>query len=49
LVLESQEAQETIGLTVMGAFDGVGGDMIVGNGNYDLPVETVSSGHIRIR
>ena len=39
----------TIKLTVIGAFDGVPGDTIVGNGNYDLPVETVSSGHIRIQ
>lgn len=39
----------TLKLTVIGAFDGVPGDTIVGNGNYDLPVETVSSGHIVIR
>jgi hypothetical protein len=39
----------TLKLTVIGAFDGVPGDTIVGNGNYDLPVETVSSGHIRIQ
>jgi hypothetical protein len=39
----------TLKLTVIGAFDGVDGDTVVGNGNYDLPVETVSSGHIRIR
>ena len=37
----------TLKLTVIGAFDGVPGDTIPGNGNYDLPVETVSSGYIR--
>jgi hypothetical protein len=35
-------------LTVIGAFDGVPGDTIPGNGNYDLPVETVATGQIRI-
>ncbi|MBI4219475.1 MAG: hypothetical protein HY682_04965 [Chloroflexi bacterium] len=35
-------------LTVIGAFDGVPGDAIVGNGNYDLPVETVASGGIKV-
>jgi hypothetical protein len=35
-------------LTVIGAFDGVPGDAVPGNGNYDLPVETVSTGQIRI-
>jgi hypothetical protein len=35
-------------LTVLGAFDGVPGDMAPGNGNYDLPVETVASGAIRV-
>jgi hypothetical protein len=39
----------TLKLTVIGYFDGVPGDTIVGNGNYDLPVETLSSGHIRIQ
>jgi hypothetical protein len=33
-------------LTVIGAFDGVPGDTVIGNGNYDLPPETVRSGHI---
>jgi len=33
-------------LTVVGAFDGVPGDMTPGNGNYDLPVETVATGQI---
>jgi hypothetical protein len=33
-------------LTVVGAFDGVPGDTIPGNGNYDLPDETVRSGQI---
>ena len=35
-------------LTVIGAFDGVAGDSVPGNGNYDLPWETVSSGQIKI-
>jgi hypothetical protein len=33
-------------LTVVSAFDGVPGDMTPGNGNYDLPVETVRNGQI---
>ena len=35
-------------LTVLGAFDGVPGDAVAGNGNYDLPVETVTSGQITV-
>jgi hypothetical protein len=35
-------------LTVIGAFDGVPGDTIPGNGNYDLPIETVRSGRIAV-
>jgi len=35
-------------LTVIGAFDVVPGDTIPGNGNYDLPVETVATGQIKI-
>lgn len=38
----------TLTLTVIGAFDGVPGDTIIGNGNYDLPAETVVSGQIKI-
>jgi len=38
----------TIQLTVIGAFDGVPGDTVSGNRNYDLPVETVSRGQIAI-
>jgi hypothetical protein len=38
----------SIKLTVIGVFDGVPGDTVPGNGNYDLPVEKVFSGHIRI-
>lgn len=38
----------TLQLTVIGAFDGVAGDTIPGHGNYDLPIERVSSGHIKI-
>src|SRR5215207_3013812 len=39
----------TLQLTVVGAFDGVPGDTTPGNGNYDLPVETVRSGQIGTR
>jgi hypothetical protein len=35
-------------LTVLGAFDSVPGDTTPGNGNYDLPIETVTSGRIKI-
>jgi hypothetical protein len=35
-------------LTVIGAFDGVPGDTVPGNGNYDLPAETVATGQIKI-
>ncbi len=38
----------TLQLTVIGAFDGVPGDTSPGNGNYDLPVEVVNTGQIRI-
>ena len=38
----------TLRLTVIGAFDGVPGDTTPGNGNYDLPDETVISGRISI-
>jgi len=38
----------TLTLTVIGAFDGVPGDTNIGNGNYDLPTETVASGQIKI-
>ena len=38
----------TLRLTVMGIFDGVPGDTIPGNGNYDLPTEIVDSGRIDI-
>jgi len=36
----------TLQLTVVGAFDGVPGDTVPGNSNYDLPPETVRSGQI---
>lgn len=39
----------TMQLTVFGAFDGVPGDTLVGDGNYSLPVETVATGLISIR
>jgi hypothetical protein len=35
-------------LTVLGAFDGVPGDVAPGNGNYDLPPESVGTGAIRV-
>jgi len=38
----------TMQLTVMGVFDGVPGDVVPGNGNYDLPRETLTTGQIRI-
>jgi hypothetical protein len=38
----------TLQLTVIGAFDGAPGDVSPGNGNYDLPVETVRSGGVRV-
>ena len=38
----------TMQLTVIGAFDGVYGDTIPGDGNYSLPVETVATGLISI-
>ncbi len=41
-------AAGTLQLTVIGAFDGVPGDTNVGNGNYDLPPETVATGQIKI-
>ena len=39
----------TLRLTVIGAFDGVPGDTIPGNDNYDLPVETLVSGFVEMR
>ena len=47
-VTEGGPGVGTLTLTVIGAFDGVPGDTIIGNGNYDLPTETVSSGQIKI-
>jgi len=38
----------TMQLTVIGAFDGVPGDTVPGDGNYSLPVETVATGLIAI-
>jgi hypothetical protein len=38
----------TLKMTVYGVFDGVPGDDISGNGNYDLAKETVRSGRITI-
>lgn len=39
----------TMRLSVIGAFDGAPGDTAAGNGNYDLPTETLTSGRIAIR
>jgi hypothetical protein len=38
----------TLQLTVIGAFDGVPGDTLVGDGDYSLPTETVATGLISI-
>lgn len=38
----------TMQLTVIGAFDGVPGDTQVGDGNFSLPVEVVTTGLISI-
>jgi hypothetical protein len=38
----------TMQLTVIGAFEGVPGDTIPGDGNYSLPSETVATGLISI-
>lgn len=38
----------TLKMTVYGVFDGIPGDDISGNGNYDLAKETVRSGRITI-
>jgi hypothetical protein len=35
-------------MTVSGVFDGVAGDVVLGNGNYDLAKETLRSGRITI-
>lgn len=47
VVTEGGSGVGTLKLTVIGAFDGVSGDTKPGNGNYDLPVETVFNGMIR--
>ena len=38
----------TMQLTVIGAFDGVPGDTLIGDGHYSLPVETVATGSISL-
>ena len=38
----------TLKMTVSGVFDGVAGDGVLGNGNYDLATETLRSGRITI-
>jgi hypothetical protein len=38
----------TLQMTVFGVFDGVAGDVVLGNGNYDLAKETLRSGRITI-
>ncbi len=47
-VTAGQAGVGTLQLSVIGAFDGVPGDEVPGNGDYDLPVETVVTGEIRI-
>lgn len=50
--VELEEGGRGVGrlkLTVIGAFAGVPGDTDLTNGNYDLPVETVATGQIKIR
>jgi hypothetical protein len=38
----------TLQMTVSGIFDGVAGDVVLGNGDYDLAKETLHSGRITI-
>lgn len=38
----------TLKMTVYGVFDGVAGDDVIGNGNFDLAKETLRSGRITI-
>ena len=38
----------TLQMTVFGVFDGVAGDVVLGNGNYDLAKETLRTGRITI-
>lgn len=38
----------TMQLTVIGVFDGVPGDTLIGDADYSLPVETVATGLISI-
>jgi hypothetical protein len=38
----------TLQMTVSGVFDGVAGDVVLGNGDYDLAKETLRSGRITI-
>ena len=47
-VTAGEPGQATVKLTVIGAFDGVPGDTTPGNGNYDLPLETLISGIVRL-
>jgi hypothetical protein len=47
-VREGPAGVATMRLTVIGAFDGVPGDQIPSNGNYDLPTETVERGRIDV-
>ena len=49
VLTEGDAGEATIQLTVIGEFDGVPGDTVPGNGNYDLPVEQVVNGHLDIR
>ena len=47
-VREGPAGVATMRLTVIGAFDGVPGDQIPSNGNYDLPTETIERGRIDV-
>lgn len=50
VLTEGDAGEATIQLTVeAAAFDGIPGDTVTGNGQLDLPIEQVVSGHIDIR
>jgi len=48
LVTAGAQGTGTMQLTVIGVFDGVPGDTLIGDGDYSLPVETVATGLISI-
>ncbi len=50
VLTEGDAGEATIQLTVLAAdFDDIPGDVVPGNGQLDLPVEQIVSGHIDIR